>query len=156
MEPFDRLMHAADPALVVATTASAGRRAGCLVSFHGQSSMVPERYAVWFSLENHTYDVVRDATVVVVHFLARDQEPLARLFGGTSGRDRDKLAGLVWQPGPEGVPLLDEIPHRLVLRKVGFGLDGGDHACFVGEVLQASSPGVLDPLRFADLGAWAG
>lgn len=149
MEPFDRLMHAADPALVVATTAGAGRRAACLVSFHGQSSLTPLRYAVWFSLENHTYDVVREADVVAVHFLADDQEALARHFGTTSGRDADKFDGLTWLDGAGGVPLLEACPHRLVLRKVAFSLDGGDHACFAGEVLDATSPGQLVPLRLS-------
>lgn len=155
MKPFDRLMHAADPALVVVTTISAGRPAGCLVSFHGQSSMAPERYAVWLSLENRTYDVARDADVVAVHFLAEDQEELARHFGTTSGRDRDKFEGLAWEPGAGGVPLLGSCPHRLVLAKVGLSLDGGDHACFVGEVREATSPGGLAPLRFSHLGVWA-
>ncbi|MCT1909143.1 hypothetical protein ACH0CV_13930 [Brachybacterium paraconglomeratum] len=46
---FATLMAATDPAMVVVTTAAGGERAGCLVGFHAQSSISPERYCLWLS-----------------------------------------------------------------------------------------------------------
>ncbi len=41
---FTTLMAALDSPLIVVTTADERERAGCLVGFHGQSSIEPQRY----------------------------------------------------------------------------------------------------------------
>ena len=40
---FDTLMASVDAPMVVVTTAVAGERAGCLVGFHSQSAIDPQR-----------------------------------------------------------------------------------------------------------------
>ena len=49
---FKDLIAQLDYPMIVVTTASAGERAGCLVGFHTQSSIDPERFAVWLSKAN--------------------------------------------------------------------------------------------------------
>jgi flavin reductase (DIM6/NTAB) family NADH-FMN oxidoreductase RutF len=146
---FDDLMAAADPALVVVTTARGDELAGCLVGFHAQTSIEPQRYAVWLSRVNRTYRVGRLASHVAVHFLTDGDRALAELFGAETGDEVDKFTLTPWAPGPGGVPLLDACPHRLVGRRVTLIDEGGDHACLVSSPVQADSPGPFTPLRLA-------
>lgn len=148
-QPFDALMTSANPALVVVTTAAEGRLAGCLVGFHGQSSIAPEHYAVWLSKANHTYRVALRATHLAVHFLAEDGMRLAERFGTTSGEDTDKFAGLSYEDGPGGVPLLGALPHRLVGARAAMLDLAGDHTCVELTVEDAWSAGGFRPLRFS-------
>jgi flavin reductase (DIM6/NTAB) family NADH-FMN oxidoreductase RutF len=150
---FDDLMAAADPALVVVTTARADELAGCLVGFHAQVSIEPPRYAVWLSRLNRTCRVARLASHVAIHFLTDGDRELAELFGAETGDDIDKFARTSWTPGPGGVPLLDACPHRLVGRRVTLIDEGGDHACFVSSPIRTDSDGPFVPLR---MGAVAG
>ena len=46
---FNTLMAALDPPLIVVTVADERERAGCLVEFHVQSSIEPQRYRVLLS-----------------------------------------------------------------------------------------------------------
>jgi len=69
---FNVIMAAADPGLVVVTTAEGREQAGCLVGFHSQSSIGPQRYCVWLSKANHTYRVALHASYLVIHFLTAD------------------------------------------------------------------------------------
>ena len=54
-------MDSTDPALIVVTTTAENESAGCLVGFHGQSSIAPHDYCVWLSKANRTYRVGRAA-----------------------------------------------------------------------------------------------
>ena len=67
---FGTLMLALDNPLIVVTTAEAGERAGCLVGFHAQSSIEPQRYCVWLSKANHTYRVALHSSHLAIHFLS--------------------------------------------------------------------------------------
>ena len=97
---FNTLMAALDSALIVVTTADERERAGCLVEFHGPSSIEPQRYCVWLSKANYTYRVALYASHLVIHFLTADDLPLAELFGTQTGDTVDKFAGLPVDPGP--------------------------------------------------------
>ncbi|HWU22064.1 MAG TPA: flavin reductase, partial [Nocardioides sp.] len=126
---FAAVVAAADPAMVVVTTAADGELAGCLVGFHGQSSMEPQHYTVWLSKANHTYRVALRSTHHAVHFLAAGDLELAEAFGTRSGEDVDKFADLPFETGPHGVPLVEALPRRIVLERIALLDDGGDHVC---------------------------
>lgn len=147
-DAFGDLMASLDPPLVVVTTVAEGERAGCLVGFHCQSSIDPERYCVWLSKANHTYRVALRAHRFGVHLLGADDLPLAERFGSLSGEDTDKFAGLEVSEDPgTGVPLLAAVPHRMVLERIAMLDDGGDHVCLTTRVLSAQSDGRVTPLR---------
>ncbi len=148
-DAFDALMSSLDPPLVVVTTAVDGERAGCLVGFHAQSSIDPDRYSVWLSKANHTYRLAVRATHLGIHFLAEDQLPLATRFGTLTGDDVDKFAGLATEAGPDDVPLLADVANRLVARRVALLDEGGDHVCLTVEPVSAETTGHLTPLRLA-------
>lgn len=105
--------------MFVVTTAVAGERAGCLVGFVTQTSIVPPRVLVCLSKRNHTTRVAAHALWLAVHVLRDGDFELARLFGeitdNRSSVDKFTLCG--WRVGPGSVPILD-------------GLD-----CFVGRIM---------------------
>jgi flavin reductase (DIM6/NTAB) family NADH-FMN oxidoreductase RutF len=145
---FSDLMASLDAPLVVVTTGGGDlERAGCLVGFHGQSSMDPARYAVWLSKANHTYRVALHSPHLAIHFLTTSDLALAEHFGSLTGDDVDKFADRPIGLGPGGVPILTECPHRLVARRLTVLDEGGDHVCVVTEPLESHSSGPFEPLR---------
>lgn len=149
-DAFDKIMESVNPPLVVVTTVAEDELAGCLVGFHAQSSIGPERYSVWLSKANHTYRVALRASHLAVHFLTADDLPLAERFGTQSGEDVDKFAGLDVSPGEHGVPLIDALPNRITLERAALVDDGGDHVCLMTRVLEATAGGPFTPLRVSD------
>jgi flavin reductase (DIM6/NTAB) family NADH-FMN oxidoreductase RutF len=127
LDPFTDLL---DPPMYVVTAEAAGERAGCLVGFGSQCSIRPARFVVWLSRANRTFRVAERAERLTVRLLRRDQDRLARLFGGESGDRTDKFANVPWHSGPGGSPVLDEAPAWFVGR-VASRIDGGDHVGFL-------------------------
>jgi flavin reductase (DIM6/NTAB) family NADH-FMN oxidoreductase RutF len=148
-EAFDRIVESVDTSLVVVTAAADGTRAGCLVGFHAQSSIDPQRYSVWLSKANHTYPVAIAATHLGIHFLTAEDLAIAKLFGTVSGDAVDKFDGLPVSTGLGGVPLLDNCPHRLTLRRTAIMDEGSDHVCLEGEAVAAQSDGRFEPFRLS-------
>ena len=146
---FDRIVESLDQPLVVVTTAVGDERAGCLVGFHAQSSIDPGRYCLWLSKANHTYRVGLRSSTFAVHLLTEADRELAVAFGTRSGEDVDKFADVRWTAGPDGVPLLEDCPNRLVLERVALLDEGGDHVCLTSEVVSAECPGRFAPLRLS-------
>lgn len=149
-DAFDGLMASVDAPLVVVTTVAEDERAGCLVGFHSQASIGPERYCLWLSKANHTYRLALRATHFAVHFLSGEDLALAERFGTRTGEDADKFAGLALGHEEHGVPLLAECGNRMVLERIAVLDDGGDHVCLTARVLSAEHSGAFAPLRVAD------
>jgi flavin reductase (DIM6/NTAB) family NADH-FMN oxidoreductase RutF len=152
VDDFSTVMASLDSALTVVTVSVDGERAGCLVGFHGQSSIKPERYAIWLSRANHTYPVAMHAAYFGVHFLTAADHALAARFGSLTGDSADKFDGLGVSIDPHGVPLLDACPNRLVGRRVALLDDGGDHVGVVTEPVSVETGGRFSPLRLAAAG----
>lgn len=145
------LVAATDPAMIVVTTAAEGQRAGCLVGFHAQSSISPERYCFWLSKANHTYRAGLRSADFALHFLAAEDLALAERFGTLSGEETDKFAGLDVSLSERGIPLLEACPQRLLVERLTMLDDGGDHACLTARVRSAQLPGPFDPLRLSSV-----
>lgn len=148
---FRTVTIANDPALVVLTTVAEGHPAGCLVGFHVQAGIEPQRYSVWISKANHTYRVSLRAEHFALHFLTRHDIAVAERFGTRSGEDVDKFGGIATSSDEYGVPLLEDCPHRLLLDRIALLDDGGDHICPTAAVRAASSQGRYAPLRVSDV-----
>ena len=149
---FNTLMAALDSPLIVVTTADDRERAGCLVEFHGQSSIEPQRYCVWLSKANYTYRVALNSSHLVIHFLTADDLPLAELFGTQTGDTVDKFAGLPVDSGPGGAPVLRQCPNWLAVRRIALLDEGGDHVCLTTEPVAAQTAGPFRPLRLSQAG----
>src|SRR4051794_38470955 len=111
---FSNLVAGLGYPMFVVTAAPGGGRSGCLVGFATQTSIHPQRFLVCISERNHTYPVACAASVLAVHLVSRapSERALAELFGAETGDDEDKFADCAWQEGPDGVPLLVELPNR--------------------------------------------
>ena len=135
MNAFDAITSAVDYPMYIVTAldpSSGGERAGCLVGFATQCSIVPPRFVACLSKANHTYRVARGAEVLAVHVVGAAQRDLAELFGGETGDEVDKFSSCAWRPGPGGVPVLEGVPGWFAGRVVD-RFDMGDH---VGHVLE--------------------
>ncbi|MDQ3761305.1 MAG: flavin reductase family protein [Actinomycetota bacterium] len=133
--------------MFIVTVRAGDEQAGCLVGFGCQTSIDPPRFLVCLSRKNHTYRVATDSDLVAVHFLPRHAEALAQLFGGDSGDDVDKFARCAWQPGPGGLPILQECGNWFVGRVLE-QLDLGDHVGFLLEPVAAHWDGTESYLTF--------
>jgi flavin reductase (DIM6/NTAB) family NADH-FMN oxidoreductase RutF len=131
-ETFQKLVAQLDYPMFIATVAAGGERSGCLIGFATQSSIDPPRFLAGISDKNRTFRVARGADSMAIHLVPADATELAELFGGETGDEVDKFERCEWQPGPEGVPLLDGCPNRFVGRILE-RIDFGDH---VGIVLE--------------------
>ena len=132
------------------TTVAEDERAGCLVGFHAQSSIEPERYCIWLSKANHTYRTSLRAAHFAVHFLTSDDLAVAERFGTLTGEDTDKFAGVDVDLDEYGVPLLRACPNRMTLDRIAVLDDGGDHVCLTTRVRSADADGTFAPLRVSD------
>jgi len=150
-DPFAELMADLDTPMIIVTTAAGGARAGCLVGFHAQCGIDPALYAVWLSKANHTYKIGALANVFAVHFLAKENRPLAELFGTLTGNEVDKFERCAWSPGPEGVPLLDDCSNRIVGRRDAWLDTGADHVCVMIDPIGADHADPGEWLTFAEV-----
>jgi flavin reductase (DIM6/NTAB) family NADH-FMN oxidoreductase RutF len=151
---FPKLMGELDYPMFVVTACADGERSGCLVGFTSQTSIHPARFLVCISEKNHTYPVAMRSSVLAVHLLARAprERELASLFGSETGDEVDKFAGIGWEPGVGGVPLLDDLPNRFVGRVLERFTSFGDHTGFLLEPLEAEKGEELDGgLGFQDV-----
>ena len=140
---FDELMGQLDYPMFIVTTVTRETRAGCLIGFATQTSIEPSRFVVCLSHANRTYRAARAADMLGVHLVPADADALAELFGGETGDRVDKFARCEWQPGPQGVPILDGCPNWFVGRILRRE-DVGDHDMFLLEPVAAaagSAPG---------------
>jgi flavin reductase (DIM6/NTAB) family NADH-FMN oxidoreductase RutF len=149
-DALSSIVASLDPAMIVVTTAVGQERAGCLVGFHVQSSIDPERYCVWLSKANHTYRVALRSTHLGVHFLSHDDLELAERFGTRTGDVGDKFAGLDQvTTGPGGVPVLSQCPNRWVGERVAILDEGGDHVCISARMVEVVTAGAFQPFRLS-------
>jgi flavin reductase (DIM6/NTAB) family NADH-FMN oxidoreductase RutF len=98
-----------------------------------QVSFDPLLVALSVNPTNASYPILTAARTFTVNVLRQGQLDLARHFGTQSGRTLDKLAGLRWEPGIGGAPVLLDAVACLDCRVVSFH-PGGDHQIIVAEV----------------------
>ena len=149
---FAQFAAAVPGAALVVTAAAGGERQGCLVGFATQAGIHPPRLLVCLSVKNATFATAERATHLGVHPIPADRLDLARLFGGETGDDVDKLAGCRWEAGPGGEPLLLDCPLRLSGRILGRH-PFGDH---VGFLLEPVAVWAVAPFEALPIGAAGG
>ncbi len=149
---FPKLVAELDYPMFVVTAAADGERSGCLVGFATQTSIHPARFLACISERNHTYPVACRASALAVHFVSRAprERALAELFGSETEDRIDKFERCSWRDGPEGAPLLDDLPNRFVGRVLE-RLDLGDHSGFLLEPVHVDKGERLDGLTFQDV-----
>ena len=85
--------------------------------------------------QHHTWSLIEASGAFALHLLGEEQLDLVWRFGLETGHEVDKLAGLNWQPGITGSPLLENAIGYLDCR-VETKLDTGDRTIYLAEVVQ--------------------
>jgi flavin reductase (DIM6/NTAB) family NADH-FMN oxidoreductase RutF len=100
--------HLTNHEIWVLTAAHGGERGGQVITWVMPGTLVPDypRVVAVISTENWTWRLVEASGRFVLNLLREDQAPWLYRFGGLSGRDTDKFAGI--EPGqtPSGLPTL--------------------------------------------------
>lgn len=119
---------------IVTTRDVEGRPVGLTANSFNSVSLDPPLVLWSLALNSQNLPAFRQAPTWAVHILAASQEDMSRRF---ATRGSDKFADIEFEHGPGGAPLLNDCAARF-LCKATFEYEGGDHAIFVGEVLDLS------------------
>ena len=126
------------------TAAPGGQPAGLIVNSLTSVSLEPPLIAFAPSRNSHTWSRMRRTRRFGVNILGRQHEPFARR--ATPG-GADRFAGLNWEHGHLGVPLLTNALAALECEIVAEH-PTGDHWIVVGHVNNLRIPPTQDPLIF--------
>lgn len=130
---------------IVTTHDADGKAVGLTANSFNSVSLDPPLVLWSLALGNPNLTAFRASKSWAVHVLSVDQEDLSNRF---AKRGIDKFEGLDIADGPEGAPLIPGCAARFGCRST-FEYEGGDHAIFVGEVVDFSNCDIL-PLVFHD------
>ncbi|PYP37146.1 MAG: hypothetical protein DMD46_06960 [Gemmatimonadetes bacterium] len=132
--------------VVAITCQRAGTRNGMIADSAIRASIVPAipRVSVYIHKFNFSHDLIFETGRFVLHLLRDDQFELIHQLGFTSGRARDKLAGVPHRPGTLGVPVLDECYADFECR-VANVMDTGSSTCFLGDVVAVGHGAATTP-----------
>jgi 3-hydroxy-9,10-secoandrosta-1,3,5(10)-triene-9,17-dione monooxygenase reductase component len=117
---------------IVTTRAPGGGPVGLTANSFNSVSLDPPLVLWSLALSSQHIDVFRHAGWWVVHILSAGQEALSARF---ASRVADRFEGVAWSEGEGGVPLIEGCTARFVCR-TAFEYEGGDHAIFVGQVME--------------------
>ncbi len=122
---------------VYVVTSKAGDRVnGLTVAWASQVSLKPPMVAVAVDKRWYSHELLSRGEHFTVNVLADDQVPLGKHFGSSSGRTVDKLEGVGWKRGANGVPKLAGCRAWIECRKIE-SVSTGDHTLFIGEVVAS-------------------
>jgi 3-hydroxy-9,10-secoandrosta-1,3,5(10)-triene-9,17-dione monooxygenase reductase component len=135
---------------IITTLAEDGTDTGLTANSFNSVSLDPPMVLWSLALSSSNLPAFRQAPWWAVHILAADQEQLSGRF---AKRGIDKFEGLTLARGPGGIPLLEGCAARFICR-TAYEYEGGDHAIFVGEVMDFDRE-IRTPLVFHQ-GRYAG
>jgi len=115
---------------VVTAAAPDGRRAGLTVNSFASVSLNPPLVLWSLFLHSPSMPIFQEATHYCVNVLSAEQVELARHF---AKHWDDKFAGINWQPGLGGAPMLEGAIAQFQCRNSDRHY-GGDHVIFLGAV----------------------
>lgn len=142
---FRRVMGSfAGGVTIVTTLDQDGTPRGFTASGMTSLSLDPRLLLVCVSIRSATLTAIQQRSGFVVNILADSQRELAQRF---ASRLPDKFAGVRWEPGTTGVPVLAGSLAHAECRVYGLR-DGGDHQIILGEVISAAAGDAVPLLYF--------
>ena len=152
MTDVGALFHRLSLGVYVVGVAHGDRRNAFTAAWVMPTSFDPLLLALSLNPLNASAALLHASGAFTVSVLKRRQIEIARRFGTRSGRDSDKLAGVRWEPGRSGAPVLSEalayFDCELTER-----VAAGDHELIVARVVDGR---VMDteaePLLYAETG----
>jgi flavin reductase (DIM6/NTAB) family NADH-FMN oxidoreductase RutF len=151
---FRRVMGSfASGVTVVTTQEPGGEPRGFTASALSSLSMEPRQLLVCVNNLSATLTTIREVAAFAVNIMASEQQAIAGRFAARSG---DKFAGVAWEPGALGMPILAGSLAYAECR-LAATYPGGDHTILVGEVIGAAARDAAPLLYFrGSYGAYAG
>lgn len=131
--------------VTIVTTVDNGRPRGLAVNAFSSVTVSPAVILVCVARSSSTHDSLFGAERFAVNLLAHDQSAVAARF---ATKDTDKFAGLPWQPGAHGMPILDGACAHLEA-DISQRVRTATHTVLFGEVLAATA-GDAAPLIYTD------
>jgi 3-hydroxy-9,10-secoandrosta-1,3,5(10)-triene-9,17-dione monooxygenase reductase component len=122
---------------IVTTRGPAGNDIGLTANSFNSVSLDPPMVLWSLALSSSNLPAFRTAQWWAVHILSSEQETLSARF---AQRSEQKFAGLAVARGPGDIPLLEGCAARFICRQA-YEYEGGDHAIFVGQVLEFDRAG---------------
>ncbi len=116
-----------------------------------QATAEPPRIVVCINKQNLTHEFIQTSKVFTASVLS-EETPMTFIgrFGFKSGRDVDKFEGVNYKIGQTGAPIVLDYALAYVEAEVIGSMDGGTHALFLGNVVNAE---ILDsdaaPMTYA-------
>jgi flavin reductase (DIM6/NTAB) family NADH-FMN oxidoreductase RutF len=151
---FRRVMGSfASGVTVVTTQGPDDAPRGFTASAVSSLSLEPRLLLVCISNISATLAAIRAAQAFAINIIASEQQAVAHRF---AGRIEDKFAGVAWEPGPLGMPLLGGALAYAECRLTDT-CAGGDHTILIGEVLTAGARDAAPLIYFrGSYGGYAG
>jgi 3-hydroxy-9,10-secoandrosta-1,3,5(10)-triene-9,17-dione monooxygenase reductase component len=122
---------------IVTTRGTGGIDIGLTANSFNSVSLDPPMVLWSLALNSSNLPAFRTAQWWAVHILSSEQETLSARF---AQRSDQKFAGLAVARGPGDIPLLEGCAARFICRQA-YEYEGGDHAIFVGQVLEFDRAG---------------
>ncbi|MFJ2240339.1 flavin reductase family protein [Streptomyces sp. NPDC087859] len=116
---------------VVTTTAADGRPAGFTSTAVMSLSRDPQMLAIGMGRASRTLPLLLAAGRFALNVLHADGEGVSRRF---AARGPDRFAGLAWDEGSDGLPLLTAHTTHMLVCRVERNVPAGDHRLIIASV----------------------
>lgn len=114
-----------------------------------QCSFKPPLLALGVNRQHRSHEMIREGGAFAVNFLGKDQQAVALHFLKPWRDMGAKLEGIGLRSSPSGVPLLDNALAYVECRVVECS-EHGDHALFIGEIVDGQVLRSGEPLIMSD------
>ena len=133
---IQRVLELVDREIWIVTAAAGDRAGGLVATWVSAVSIDRQRPTMLVGLApNHfTAELVETSRAFGLHLLDQSQIDLVWRFGLFSGRDTNKFAGLAYQAGSSGAPILADCLAWLECRVIA-RYDAGDRVFYWGDVV---------------------
>lgn len=137
-DAFCKLFEELDRELWLITARVGDRSSGLIATYVSRVSLVPTLPRVTVALAKHhfTHELIQTSNAFCMHLVDEEHIDWVWRFGIQSGREADKLRGLMTSSGASGSPILAGAPAWLDCR-VEARMDTGDRTVYLAEVLDA-------------------
>jgi flavin reductase (DIM6/NTAB) family NADH-FMN oxidoreductase RutF len=115
---------------VITAVAPDGRRAGLTCNSFASVSLNPPLVLWSLVVHSPSMQIFQEATHFAVNILGEGQGDLAMKFARPAD---DKFAGVMWEPGLGGAPIINDCVGHFQCRN-SYRYYGGDHVIFLGAV----------------------
>lgn len=110
----------------------------------------PMRVAIGINKSNLTHEFIGESGIVGITILGEDGHDLVRRFGYSSGRDKDKFAGVDYVQGATGAPIIKGgvgfLEGRINQEK---SVDMGTHTLFIADIVDGGVIVDSEPMTYA-------